>query len=302
MIAVEPILTDALPLTTRDSASAFVWQRQRALPARGIVTGIDHLAGRARFAYDAWTLYGEGIIRSPAMTILGQVGNGKSSLVKAFAGRQIVAGRQAFIFDPKSEYARFAASMDIPVIRLAPGGSVHVNPLDPGPLGVTSAKAYHDLHERRVGLITALFSAATRREPSQAEHNGIDVAINDAAVSEGDGLLLGHVVERLFEPTPQMAAALHSTRADLGAEVRDVALALRRLVDGDMKGMFDSATNIYPNFDGRGLVVDLSAVYNTDALGPVMAAASTWLMHAISATSRQRLLILDEAWALLGNA
>lgn len=293
--------TEPLALTTLDSCSAFVWQRQRALPARGIVLGIDHLAGRARFAYDPWTLYEDGVIRAPSALVMGQIGNGKSTLVKAYCRRQIIAGRQAFILDPKGEYGPFAAMMDLPTIALRPGGQLRVNPLDPGPLGAADEDGRTALRQRRIGLVRALLASSIGREPTPAESAALDAAIDDGDARHGSNLLLGHVVEAMMTPTDEMARSLAISRPALTDAIRDGAYGLRRLVRGDLAGMFDGPTNIALRLDGRGIVVDLSAVYGSDALGPVMAASSTWLMQAIATSSRQRVLVLDEAWAVLRN-
>ena len=50
------------------------------------------------------------------------------------------------------------------------------------------------------------------------------------------------------------------------------------------------------------MVLDLSAVYHSPALGVLMACAAAWLQSAVEARHRNRiLLVVDEAWAILGN-
>jgi len=293
---------EGLAITTADSCSAFAWVRGQGLPAKGIVMGVDHLAGRKRFAYDPWTLYADGVIRAPSCVVMGQIGHGKSTMVKVYCRRQIACGRQAFVLDPKDEYGPFATAMNLPTIALRPGGRVRVNPLDPGPLGVTNAPgAAAELRQRRVTLIRALLASATTREPTSAESAAIDAAIDDADAQFGHQMLLGHVVDRMMDPTDEMARVLSISRPALAESIRDGAYGLRRLVRGDLAGMFDGPTNVNLSLGGSGLVINLSAVFGTDALGPVMAAASTWLMQAIAASRRQRVLVLDEAWAVLAN-
>ena len=58
---------------------------------------------------------------------------------------------------------------------------------------------------------------------------------------------------------------------------RDVALELRRLVHGDLRGMFDGPTTDGLRLDGPLVVLDLSAVYHSPALGVLMACAAAWL-------------------------
>jgi len=50
------------------------------------------------------------------------------------------------------------------------------------------------------------------------------------------------------------------------------------------------------------VVLDLSAVYNSPALGVLMACATAWLQNAVQAEHRHRVIVVvDEAWAILGN-
>ena len=81
-----------------------------------------------------------------------------------------------------------------------------------------------------------------------------------------------------------------------------MALELRRLVHGDLRGMFDGPTTAGLRLDGPLVVLDLSAVYHSPALGVLMACAAAWLQSAVEARHRNRiLLVVDEAWAILGN-
>lgn len=113
---------------------------------------------------------------------------------------------------------------------------------------------------------------------------------------------LPQVVEALLDPAPEAAAALRTTRAELVEDGRDVALELRRLVHGDLRGMFDGPTTPGLRLDGPLVVLDLSAVYHSPALGVLMACAAAWLQSAVEARHRNRiLLVVDEAWAILGN-
>ena len=64
--------------------------------------------------------------------------------------------------------------------------------------------------------------------------------------------------------------------------------------------MFDGPTT--PGIDpGSGvLVVDLSAVYHSEALGALMVCASAWLQAMTARTAdAQTILVVDEAWAVL---
>jgi hypothetical protein len=89
---------------------------------------------------------------------------------------------------------------------------------------------------------------------------------------------------------------------------------LRRLVHGDLCGMFDGPTTPGLDLSAPLVVLDLSALYTSAALGVLMACATAWLQAALartaglgesaSASSKsggQFFLVVDEAWAILSN-
>ena len=86
------------------------------------------------------------------------------------------------------------------------------------------------------------------------------------------------MVDALLDPTtePRRAASAPTGRRLL-EDGRDVALELRRLVHGDLRGMFDGPTTPGLDLSGPLVVLDLSALYNSPALGVLMACATAWL-------------------------
>jgi len=121
------------------------------------------------------------------------------------------------------------------------------------------------------------------------------------------------VVEALLSPGADAARSLRTERRDLLEDGRDVALELRRLVHGDLCGMFDGPTTPGLDLSAPLVVLDLSALYTSTALGVLMACATAWLQAALARTAAaagagagptgrgQFFLVVDEAWAILSN-
>ncbi|MCW2599460.1 MAG: ATP/GTP-binding protein [Frankiales bacterium] len=305
-------LADSIAVTTRHSASLYPWQIGSALPtgpSAGPVIGLDVLAGRTVFHYDPWELYARHIITSPNMVVLGQLGKGKSALVKTHLHRQLLAGRQVFVLDPKGEYRALAQLHGIPHLRLAPGSSDRLNPLDPHPGDNPAAT-----QRRRATTVAALAATGLGRDLTPEERAAVTAALTDLPPAA----LLGDVVHLLLNPTDAMADVLSTGVERLAGAVRPVALELRRLLDGDLSGLVDAPTSCHLDPDGPGLVLDLSAAFGTPALVAVMVCAGSWLAATLTqqpshhqagsflgsgpsaaSGSRQRLLLVDEAWALL---
>jgi hypothetical protein len=285
----------AVTVTTRHSPAAYLWQHSQTLPANGVLIGINELAGGEALRYDPWACYAAGVVTSPNMMVAGQLGRGKSALVKTYLHRQLRAGRQAYILDPKGEYGPLAAATGLTVIRLQPGGQTRLNPLDPAPGAISREGAVTS----RAGVVIALAGGGLGRELTGEERVGLTAAIRGIP----DAGVLADVVDALLRPTDAMATELSTTPGALAVALRPVALELHRLLSGDLAGMVNGPTTVTLDPDGPGAVVDLSAVVNTDAQATVMVCAGAWLAATLDVdTSRRRLLLVDEAWALLAHA
>jgi DNA helicase HerA-like ATPase len=278
--------------TTAQLQALYPFVAEPGLGAAGAYIGQDLLGGA--FAYDPWELYGAGRITSPNALVIGQIGRGKSALVKSYVWRQVVFGRQAWIVDPKGEYGPLAAACGVTTLRLEPGGPVRLNPIDaPGGAGA-------DATRRQAELLASLASASLGRPLLPRERAAADVALATAARAGSPTIPM--VVRALLDPDAAAAAALRTDIASLAAEGRDVALELRRLAEGDLRGMFDGETTAGIDLAAPLVVLDLSAVYTSSALGLLMTCATAWLQSAFrSGNGVQRIVVVDEAWAVLSD-
>ena len=303
---------------TRHLGAAYPLVSESGLGHEGVLIGRDVLGGS--FVYDPFALYRSGVVTNPNMVVFGQIGRGKSSFVKTYLWRQAVFGREAWVVDPKGEYGPLAEAWGVVPVALRPGGSVRLNPLDtdaegrdghgdpPGPEAADGEGGGREdgVRRRRVSLTTSLAEACLARDLLPRERAAVDAAVNDATARARRASIgaptLPQVVEALLDPSSGSALAIRTTRPDLMEDGRDVALELRRLVHGDLCGMFDGPTTPGLRLDGPLVVLDLSAVYHSSALGVLMACAAAWLQSAVRARHRNRIImVVDEAWAILSN-
>lgn len=274
------------------------------------------------FCFDPWDCYALGKLTSPNMVVLGQIGRGKSAFVKSYLWRQRCFGRQCWVLDPKGEYSALAAACGAAPVRLGPGLGVRLNPLDvgspsepAGDPGRLSAEAKEpgevpslsgagrpgQAHRRRGELLGALLASSLGRPLLPAERAAADVALGSAEATAPVPVLPA-VAEAMLNPDERQAKALGTDVDGLKQDGRQAALELRRLVSGDLSGMFDGPTS--PGVDlGTGMVVlDLSRLYSSPALGLLMVCALSWLQSALSVgPGAKRLVVLDEAWAVLSH-
>lgn len=279
--------------TTAHLQALYPFVAEGGLGDRGVYIGRDLFGGA--FIYDAWELYGAGVLTNPNMVVLGQIGRGKSSFVKALVWRQQVFGRQAWVVDPKGEYGPLAEASGATTLRISPGGSVRLNPLQaPGARG-------SDGRRRQAELLCSLAAGSLGRSLSPHERTAAELAMATVATQRGEPTLPA-VVDALLVPDSEAAASVHTDVSSLAADGREVALELRRLVRGDLAGMFDGPTTPGIDLAGHLVVIDLSALYASPALGLLMTCATAWLQAALQHDDGiRRLVVVDEAWAILSN-
>lgn len=292
--------------TTAQLGAAYPFASERGLGPAGVLVGRDLFGGC--FAFDPFELYRRGVLTSPNLIVFGQIGRGKSSFVKTWIWRQAAFGRRAFVIDPKGEYGGLCRALGSQPISLRPGGELRVNPLDS--CGVEAA-GIDEMERRRLELLGALAAACLGRRLAPAEHAAIELAVAEATGRAGrrrrvDPRLrqptLPDVVGALLAPSAESARRIGATQAQLRVDGREAGLELRRLVTGDLRGMFDGPTS--PGIDpaGRIVVLDLSALYHSPALGAVMTCAAAWLQAGLlAAPSERTILVVDEAWAILAD-
>ncbi len=294
--------------TTRNLGAAYPFVAEAGLGHRGTLVGDDLLGGA--FMFDPFELYAQGVVSNPNMVVFGQIGRGKSAFVKTFLWRQAVFGRRAWVVDPKGEYGDLADAWGVRPVALRPGGAVRLNPLDPGP-DVTlptgaDAAPEHTTGRRRLELLASLASACLGRSLLPRERAALGSALVEAE-ARAEIPTVPDVVEALLTPTAAASSALRTARATLLEDGRDVALELRRLVHGDLRGMFDGPTTPGLDLSAPLVVLDLSALYGSTALGVLMACAAAWLQAALARTTAPRaegaqvFVVVDEAWAILSN-
>ncbi|UOQ61525.1 ATP-binding protein [Leucobacter rhizosphaerae] len=267
------------------------------LGSAGTFIGQDLYSGGS-FVYDPWELYRQGVITAPNLILAGIVGSGKSSLAKALYTRALPFGRRVYVpGDPKGEHTPVARAVGGRAIVLGPSLPTRLNPLDEGyrAAGIPDADWAAQITARRRELIGALAETVLDRRLSPVEHTAIDIALADA-VRLAEVPILPMVVDRILTPSPA-----DDPDRRLAEDGRMLGHALRRLVAGDLSGLFDGPST--ERFDPTlpMLSLDLSRVSENSALLAVlMTCSAAWMESALQDPSGgQRFVVYDEAWRLM---
>jgi hypothetical protein len=269
--------------------------------------------GGSAWTYDPFELYGRDlgggiVVTNSNMLVLGEPGNGKSTAVKTMLWRQAgYYGSRRFIAisDPKGEYAPLAEALGMPTVRLAPGGRDRLNPLDPGP-GDPAASVL-----ARQALLIGLLGLVLRRDLSNVEESMLAIAVQglDRTHRCGKPATLSDLARLLGELPAELRSHEHLsllTDAEIGASLTALRVALVKLLEHTLRGMFDGQSTVHVDWAaGQGLTIDLSAVFdNHDALPLVQMTTNAWLsaqMADLQHQGRRGILVEDEVWATTGT-
>lgn len=290
--------------TTRVLRVAYPFLAEGGLGADGTYIGSDVFSGGS-FVYDPWVLYKAKVLTNPNILLAGVIGTGKSSTAKALVTRSIALGRKAYVpCDPKGEWTGVAQAVGGVAIQLGPGLPNRLNPLDSGrqPPRVPAVEWDRIVWSRRRALLGTLAESTLGRSMSAVEHTALDIAL--ARVSQPlESPTLPEVVDVLFDPDERFANDAGLDRSTLVADGRQVAHAIRRLVHGDLAGMFDGPSTTVFDQEAPMVTLDSSRIGsagNDHALRVALACASSWMEAAVSdPDAGQRFVVYDEGWRVM---
>ncbi|MEU1629250.1 ATP-binding protein [Streptomyces sp. NPDC020096] len=295
-------------MTTATASGAYPFLAEGGLGAEGIYIGRD-VHAEASFCFDPFALYGkiEGFT-NPNVLLAGVIGQGKSALAKSFALRSVAFGYRVYVpCDPKGEWTPVATALGGTSIALGPGLPGKLNPLDaaPRPNSVSESDWASEIRKRRLLLLGSLACTVLGRDLMPMEHTALDVALDAVvthAAATGRTPLLGDIAATLNNPD-QLDAAGGVMSGRLGEAARDLAHAMRRLVHGDLAGMFDAPSTVRFDPNSPMLTIDLSRLGGSGddtALVLAMTCASAWMESALTdPRGGRRWIIYDEAWRLM---
>ncbi|WP_231949546.1 ATP/GTP-binding protein [Alloactinosynnema sp. L-07] len=288
---------------------------------RGLIVGTDLLSGQL-VTHDPFIAYEDKVISSVNAAVIGDVGKGKSSLLKTWAcTRQLLLdNRRVVVLDKKlqagvGEYTALAGFLGAPSIRFTVDGrGSRLNLLDPA---ITLGGDEPDDADGEGGgsglsrptgqmmLLRAVLGEALGRPVSEREGKALRLALVAATRDARERRrvpVIGDVVHHLLNPTPQDAASLDRRQRELQEWGLDPAFALERMIEEDLAGLVDTETSLdvhldhpsgFTHFDISGLPVD------GPALRVVMTLINTWQFNMLAARStlaQQTVNVIEEGW------
>ena len=152
---------------------------------------------------------------------------------------------------PKGEYLPLAEALGLTVVKLQPGGTARLNPLDR-----SATEAHHDpdeLARRQTAMVAALLGSVLHRDLAPVEDAALGWAVEHLARCRAEVVTLADVARIMSDPTPKMAERAHTSTHELGMSVNAAIHGLGKLLDRSLRGMFDGPTTVRLDPDGRGI-------------------------------------------------
>jgi hypothetical protein len=268
--------------STRSLGWVPFWPTSAPPPAEEVPLGLCHSGGV--FAFDPFALVARGYLSGPNVLVVGEIGQGKSTVVKLLLARSEDRSRSLLVLDPKGEYATQAPRLAAEVVHLAGDGGV-----DP-------------------------FAGCDRRAPRVASTLGRLARLGlGRELVPLERILVGQLARALLESLdpPSLVAARDLLarrhlvgRLPLGvqaeAEGRGLELlgALDRLLEGDLAGVFapDGAVRALPP---RAVVAIDPTWDRALAAAAVAALIRARGVQLAGGQVAPGYIVLDEAWSLL---
>src|SRR4051794_19608293 len=200
--------------TAAHLCSAYPFAAEGGLGVDGIYLGTNVLTGGGGFAYDPFEAYRAGLVTNPNILLAGEPGTGKSATAKCFIYRACgVFGRWVAIADPKGEYLGLADALGLSILSLRPGGTIRLNPLDPGPAG--ESEGPDEVARRQAAMVAALLTSVLHRDLTPVEDAVLNWGVAELARSPFEQPTLADVVAIMADPTEEMARRAHTSSREL---------------------------------------------------------------------------------------
>jgi hypothetical protein len=268
------------------------------------VSGLPYgYCGRERsggiYYYDEYLLYQTGILHNANVKVFGKIDHRKSSLIKFVIYMGVYFGYNHLVIDPKGEYTALVdlLNLEFPgsakVLRFGQDTTISINLLD----NSMSWKVQRDLLASVI--VTTMGGDRSKNSLDVVDKELLWEAVKDAH-KDREEPTLPVVVEKLFNPTPEMADGMRQPIQFLKEKGYRLALSLRRLTEGDLVGMFDKPTTPGLFKETPLLVMNCEGVSGEAAVIMILLIGfftqSQWAKE--NPGQRFHKVITDEAWDL----
>ena len=274
-------------LDTSSAATMIPFTSSHLSMERGILYGIN-VHNNSLVVFDPFSRD----LENANKVVFAKSGAGKSYACKVEALRALMLGVEYYVIDPEDEYRQVCEAVGGQYIRLSGTSPHHINPFDVPAVSGDDGEATDPLAERLLALqgLLGLMLSDRGSALDQREKGALDAALLETYRRAG----IGRDPRTHSRPSPVLRD-LHTVLREQGDQY-NIADRLERYVDGSLGQVFSSQTSVdldrpFVVFNVRDLDPDLRPI------GIYLIADYIW--SQVRRNRRPRMLLIDEAWALM---
>lgn len=282
-----PAGTDELRVTrnmdTDSLSTTFPFTSSELTQSDGVLYGVNR-HNNGLILFDRFSL------ENANMVMFAKSGGGKSYAVKLELLRSLMFGTEAIVIDPENEYQTLSAAVGGKYLNVSLNSEHNINPFDlPPAIGDETdgeailRSAITNLH----GLIALMVGTITPEED----------ALIDRALMETYALRDITTDVKTQKNTPPTLQDFYEVLQNMqGAE--GIAAKLQKYVDGSFAGLLNKPSNV--SLDTHFLVFSIRDL--EDSLRPIaMYMILNHIWNLIRKERKKRLMVIDEAWQMMGH-
>ncbi len=282
-----PLGLDKLLITrnmdTTSLATTFPFTSSELTMDEGIMYGINRHNG-SLIIFDRFSL------ENANSVVFAKSGSGKSYFVKLEALRLMIFGAEVIIIDPEEEYRTLCDAVGGNYIDFSPNSPAKINPFD---LSGIAVEGENELGQKLLSLHTLLKLIMGQLNPTEE-------AVLDRALIETyrmKGITPDPETQMSKEP-PVMEDLYKVLLGAAEPEARSMAERLEKFIRGSLAGIFDSQSTIQ--------LGNKMTVFSTKNLEEMLRPIAFYMIldyvwTTIRKDLKKRILIVEEAWYLMGN-
>lgn len=282
-----PTGTDELHVTrnmdTESLSTTFPFTSSELTQSEGVLYGINR-HNNGLILFDRFTL------ENANMVLFAKSGAGKSYAVKLEALRSLMFGTDIIIIDPENEYQALTAAVGGKYLNVSLNSDININPFDlPPAIGDENdgesilRAAVTNVH----GLIALMVGSVTPEEDAIIDRALIETyALRDITTD----------VKSHKNPAPTLTDFHEVLQNMQGAE--NIAGNLQKYVGGSFAGLLNKPSNI--SLDSHFLTFSIRDL--EESLRPIaMYMILNHIWNLIRKERKRRLMVIDEAWLMMGH-
>lgn len=282
-----PLCLDELDVTlnmnTSPLSTMFPFNSAELTSNKGILYGLNR-------HNDSLIIFDRFSLENANSVVFAKSGAGKSYAVKLEVLRSLMFGADVIIIDPENEYESLCDTVGGSYMRVSLNADRRINPFDlPAPLKDEVVQPGDLLRSNIIslhGLLKIMLGGV-----SPEEEGLLDRALTDVYALRG---ITMETEDTSSFPPPTMEDLYDILNSMDGA--KGIATRLAKFTQGTYSGIFNKPTNIDLT---SGLVV-FSIRDLEDALRPIaMYIILNFIWSRVRSSLKKRILVIDEAWALM---